>query len=135
MRFARPLVVALFVLVMAVTPLSAITSGGIFETWLPGYYSATHDRPRYRVVLADETGLVRALSPGQSAKRSPTVFVATWFSCGHSTLRLSRSKTGAVLKNETVEPVCWSWDVRTHSAALHLWAPVEITTVGFDSYE
>ncbi len=135
MRFARPVLVAFLVLLFAVTPLSAHLSGGTFETWLPGYYSATYDRPRYRVVLFDGTGLVRAVSPGESAQSSPTVLVASWFSCGNSVLRFGRTPTGLVLKDETVELSCGISGALSHSAAIHLWTPVDASTVQVERAE
>jgi hypothetical protein len=60
MRMARTqtFAVGLFIVVMALTPLSAITSGGIHETWIRSEYG----RAPVRVVLEDRTGLVRAIA-------------------------------------------------------------------------
>jgi hypothetical protein len=62
-RLARAAAAALLVLVVAVTPLSAVLAERYeFEVWLPGWQGVapTH------VILEDHTQLVRAISPGQA---------------------------------------------------------------------
>ena len=53
----RGLVVGVFGIAVAIMPLGGLLSGGVFETWVGG----DEYRPRVRVFVQDETGLVRAV--------------------------------------------------------------------------
>jgi hypothetical protein len=62
-RLVRGAIVASLVLLMAVTPLSAVLSGGGFETTLAGRSGVGATR----VILDDHTGLVRGIAPARPA--------------------------------------------------------------------
>lgn len=116
----RAALVALIVLLMAVTPLSAFLSGGRHETWLPGYGS----QARTRVVLLDHTGLVGAISPGDSrAESSPKTLSVTWHACGGgSTLTFGPYEGGFEVADQEFSS-CWfgSW----RALAIHLRTPID----------
>lgn len=137
-RFARPFAVALFVLVMAVTPLSAITSGGVFEIWLPGDEHVTPTR----VALHDTTGLVRFISSAHSAPNGVsnpngdqrTLQVGWIGGCDdpRTTLTFTSGGPGYRLTEQT-ESHCWLMIGIWRSVTILLWAPVDASTVEFVS--
>lgn len=143
MRFARSALVALLVLLFAVTPLSAFLSGGNFETWLGGSY----DRPLVRIAITDHTGLVRQVTRAEIDSRGggPVInpegnrrvlVVQVWGACGDFGVRMSfhKSSDGYVLhqKNQRFG-FCLSGMWGHGSVALILWAPVDAATVRLDS--
>ena len=138
-KFARAVLVALLVLLMAVTPLAAILSGGVFETSLPGEGSGYPSRPRVRVLLYDQTGLMRAIAPAnpdQQDAPNPRVLVVEWTGgCGDFITRLTfrRTDDGFVIEERTEESGCMFLIGYGRAVALHLWAPVDQSTVRFES--
>ncbi len=144
MRFGRPLVIAAFVLVMAVTPLSAFTSGGTFETWLPGHGDGYGRNPTVRVLLEDHTGLVRAVGPGEAQRLDgPTnpggntrVVVVQWLGgCGDSLARLNLDRVGGgyLIEQRTDRSGCSLLIGFYRTVAISLWAPVDASIVEFVS--
>lgn len=131
-RLGRAALVALLVLLMAATPLSAILSGGTFETWLPGFQSDAYTRPRTRVVLLDHSGLVRALTPAaERAETTPMALAVSWYGCGHSTLTFDRTDDGFLLAEQGLFVNCMMFgDWR--SVVIHLWSPIDPSTVEID---
>jgi hypothetical protein len=137
----RPAAIALFVLVMAVTPLSAFVSGGVFETWIPA-----HDgRARVRVVLQDQTGLVRAInasfdfdaSRATDAMPDQRVLLVSWYGdCGQEyglNLTFERDDPGYLVRTHA-EALWCSFDPPGYGTiAITLWAPVDAATVRFEA--
>jgi hypothetical protein len=140
-RFFRPLLIALFVFLMAVTPLSAITSGGVFEIWLaPDPYT-----PPVRVVLKDHTGLVKGLgsAPSQAgvhelvSNRGSDLTLLTvaleGSHCDYMTrLTLYRSGDGFVIRTQADGAWCVSGLV-VRELSISLWAPVDASLVVLES--
>jgi hypothetical protein len=126
-RLARAVLVALMVLLMAVAPLSAFLSGGVHETWLPGYGIGT----RARVALLDHTGLVRAIAPRDGrTESSPTTLAVSWYGCGGSTLTFDRTREGFALEEQHVGSCGISFAV-TYSLHIHLSYPIDPESVDF----
>lgn len=141
MRLGRYFASALFVLVMAVTPLSAITSGGIHEAWIGSEYG----RGPVRVVLEDRTGLVRAITavsfgrsyPQLSNASDPRVLFLNWGTdCPAYQLNLTfwASPGGYTLEAAENSLTCSFFDrSRAGTIAISLSHPVDAATVWFVS--
>jgi hypothetical protein len=146
-KLVRAAAVALLILVMTVTPLSAVLSAGHFETWLPSWDMS--GRASARVVLDDQTGMVRAMSPGLAAGPGDLdtvvnpggnrwVLVVTWgdSSCVRDVhLGLRPFEGGYVLDQRTTARSCGYLDLRGYSVAIHLWSPVDASLVDFVSLD
>ncbi len=146
MRFVRPLVIALLMLLVAVTPLSALIAPGEFEIrfrpegprnpwWDPGDNGFT-------VRLLDRTGLARGLGVAPPRRGLPDpitnygadgrTLVVRWdgASCDDLTnLTLERAVGGFVIRERTHEGGCFMGTGAYHSVAIPLWAPVDASTV------
>jgi hypothetical protein len=145
-RFVRPLVVALFVFLMAVTPLSALMSPGEFEIRFspvgqgnPRWTAASHG---FTVRLLDRTGLARglALPPPHQGLSAPVTnngadgraLVVRWdgSSCDDlANLTFERTGDGFVIHERTHEFGCFAGSGALHIVAIPLWAPVDAATV------
>ena len=140
----RGAAIALLAIAMAVTPLSVVLSAGRFETWLPAW--DMQGRASAHVVLDDQTGMVRAVSPGRAGRLNSVanpggdrnVLVATWgdSSCVRDALLgLRPSDGGYVLDQRTTARSCGFLDLRDYSVAIHLWSPVDASLVDFVSLD
>jgi len=144
-RLARLAAVVVLVLAMAITPLSVVLSAGRFETWLPSWDMS--GRASARVVLDDQTGMVRAISPAGPAAGpgdldtvvnpggNRWVLVVTWgdSSCVRDAhLGLRPSDGGYVLDQRTTARSCGFLDLRGYSIAINLWSPVDANSVTFE---
>lgn len=137
-RLGWAVAVALLILVIAVTPLSAFLSGGVFEIWLPGDQFIT----RTRVVLEDHTGLVRGIAPaypdqmddGVSAlgRDGRTLFVQWMGGCGDplTVLTFDRADVGYRI-DERTEHHCMFLIGIGHAVTVSLWSPVDAATLTF----
>lgn len=137
MRFGRPFAVAAFVLVIAVTPLSAFTSGGIHEAWIGSQYG----RGPVRVVLGDRTGLVRAITTVSLDRTYPRLVNAddrrtlllNWYgrcSAYQLNLTFSPAPSGYTLAVEENSLTCSFFDpTKAGTIAITLWHPVDAATV------
>lgn len=142
-RFVRGSTVVFLVLAMAITPLSVVFSAGRFDTKLPG---GLLGRAFVSATLVDETGLVRAISPGPGgAEGSPVnpggdkrVLTVSWVGgCGDQgvTLTFGRSATGYAITERTFEWGCSFLMIGIwRSVAIYLWSPVDAATVTFESH-
>lgn len=144
-RFARTLIIGMFIFVIAVTPLSAFTSGGLFETWLIGDGHGYGSNPTVRVVLEDHTGMVRAIGPASAQRRDAAedraaktnVVVVTWIGgCGDQTahLTMDRAEDGYLIRERTDGWGCGLSIGYGRSVAITLWAPVRASAVQFIPY-
>ena len=125
-KLARAALVAVLILMLAVTPLSAILTG-THETWLPGYGV----RPRVRVVLLDQTGLVQGISSAADrAQSAQSRLVVSWYGCGHSTLTFDRADGGFLLTEHEVLPCGFFGNWR--SLLIHFWSPIDPSSVAVD---
>jgi hypothetical protein len=113
---------------VAVMPLGGLFSGGVFETWVGG----NQFRPPVRVLVHDETGLVRAaigMSEDRSVGKSPmAVTVPISGDCGTRVVHLAFRHTSSdyVIQQRNDGLGCvffdlWGWG----SVSLMLWAPVD----------
>ncbi len=139
-RLARAIAVALLILVIAVTPLSAFLSGGVFEIWLPGDQFIA----RTRVVLEDHTGLVRGIAPaypdriddGVSALGSDrrTLFVQWMGGCGDplTVLTFEGADVGYRIVERTEHHCIFDLGIG-RAVTVSLWSPVDAATVTFAS--
>lgn len=143
-RLVRGSAVALLVLAMAVTPLSVVFSAGRFETWLPSWDGFSHGS--LHVALNDQTGMVRAITPGRSGALDQVVnpgantyvLEVSWLGgCSDRDVQLSLfgSPGGYTLTERT-----FGWGCPLHiglgrSVAILLWSPIDAATVTFDSSE
>ncbi len=135
---ARAVVVALLILVIAVTPLSAFLSGGVFEIWLPGHQFIT----RTRVVLEDHTGLVRGIAPAYSGRpndgvralgRDGRTLIVQWMGgCDDplTVLTFDRADAGYRIVERT-EHRCMFLIGIGRAVSVSLWAPLDAATVTF----
>jgi len=127
--------------VMAVTPLTAFTSGGQFETWLIGEGRGYGSNPTVRVLLEDHTGLVKAIGPGYSQRlnqgASPAktnVVVVSWFGgCGDfiAHLTMDRANDGYLIRERTHRLGCGLMIGYFRSVAITLWTPIDAAKVTF----
>jgi hypothetical protein len=142
-RLVRASAVALLVLVIAVTPLSAFLSGGRHETRLPGSTLMSGATPWVNVVLQDETGFVRSIAPASSeglgSVHNPDgnhmALVATWFGgCGDRTVHLSFARDGDRfrLTERTDRFGCPFMIAVGRSVLIVLWSPITAADVDFD---
>jgi hypothetical protein len=131
-RLAPAALVALMVLLMAVTPLSAFLSGGVHETWTGGYQSESYHRARTRVALRDQTGLVRAVTPAkEGAVSTPWAMRVDWYVCGGgSTLIFERSAEGYLLREQPPTLSCFFGEYR--SVLIHFWSPIDASRVALE---
>ncbi len=142
MKVARAVVLAVLILLMAVTPLSALISPGHFEVQF-----AERDRlsgHRVTVTLDDKTGLARGLSAWTDSRVGDGVapssdgrilVVNLTGGCGTYLIELAfeRASTGYVLRERTHESGCSFLILVGWTVAIHLWAPVDASTVEFVS--
>lgn len=141
MRLARAAVIAVLLLVTAVTPLSAFLSGGSFETWVGGAY----ERPLVRITLRDHTGLVRQFTRA-GLDRAPDVsnpngnqrvlLVSVWGGCADYWVHLDFrwTENGYVIRQHNHEFGCPFFALIGHGGvALTLWSPVDASDVRLDS--
>jgi hypothetical protein len=136
-RPVRVLGVAVLVLAVAVMPLGWLLSGGIHETWLPGEGSGLPHMPRMRAVLIDQTSLVRFITDAVvEARSAPTgmtsTLVVTWLGgCGdyQANLVFARDGDGFVLRQRTESHGCPFLIGYRRGVALHLWTPIDVSTV------
>lgn len=126
----RGIAIALFVLVMAITPLSAFTSGGFFETWTSDGFGQS-----IRVTLNDHTGLVRAIAPrlSESASQDPRVLTVDLVAgCGGywANLDFRRLAEGYVVEHRVDRIGCPFLNLVGYGGvAITLWAPLDVSTV------
>lgn len=140
-KITRAVAIAVLVLLMAVTPLSAFLSGGNFETWVGGSYG----RPIVRIGLTDHTGLVRQVSRAEIEGGGPVqnpggnqrvLVVDVWGGCGDYAVHLQfrRVEQGYLIRQRNSDLGCPFLDLLGHGAvALALWSPVDAATVRLES--
>ena len=143
-KLVRAAAVALLILVMAVTPLSAVISSGQFGFRWPG--GAFHTS--VQVLVADHTGLVREVSVAPSpagayvAVSNPglnwrvLIVSVDGSSCDRGIqLVLDRTVDRYVIRERTVEGHCVLGTGFERSIALYLWSPVHASIVDFVSLD
>ena len=144
-KLVRAAAVALLVLVMAVTPLSAFLNGGRFETSWPG------DRLHgpVLVLLDDHTGFVKGVSPAPASpgvrngvtnlNSDPRVLSVSveGSSCDHVIrLEFARTDTGFVVRERTEEyGFCVIGMGAAWPIAIVLWSPIDASVVAFVSLD
>lgn len=146
MSLRRAAVIAVLVLLMALTPLSAVLSGGVFETWLPGSGRGISHNPLVRVVLEDRTGLVRTIGPGHydghldsdivDPPGTQMTLIVNWLGgCGDHIAYLTFESFGEGYRiQERTEAWGCGFDVGySRTLAIGLWAPIDASTVQFVS--
>lgn len=146
MRFARAVAIALLVLLMAVTPLSALVTPGEFEVRFArdGYAHAWFQPSDFgfTVRLADRTGLARGLSaapPRRGVYDAVTnygvdgrmlIVTLEGASCDHLTrLTFERTVGGFLIRERTERFGCFIGMGMSHTLAIHLWSPIDASTV------
>lgn len=141
-KLARAAAVALMVLALAVTPLSVVLSGGRFETWVPTWDGFAHGS--LHVTLSDQTGMVRAITPGRSNVLDEVVnpganryvLEVSWLGgCSDRDVQLNlfASPGGYTLTERTFGWGCSLMIGLGRSIAIQLWSPVDAATVTFKS--
>lgn len=140
MSLRRAALIAVLVLLMAVTPLSAVLSGGAFDVWL-----GNDGRGPVRVTLEDQTGLVRLVvgvstgnlggvsNPGGNQRLLSVNLVG---GCGDYWIHLtfSRAAGGYRIDKRTDEFGCSFLNLEGHgTVVMSLLAPVDASTVQFRS--
>jgi hypothetical protein len=134
----RALLVAGLAVAIAVTPLSSLLNGGVFETWLPAEYG----RGPVRVLLHDGTGLVSAAVTYSASDMSsigdragdPRLLVVPWGACGaQADLTFSMTGDGYAIAAPLAESGWCSWFVGSANGitVLTLRAPVDASAVEF----
>jgi hypothetical protein len=143
-KLVRAAAVALLILVMAVTPLSAVLSAGHFEAWLPTWDGFDHTS--LKVTLDDQTGMVRAITAARSGELDRVinpgdnryVLVVSWLGgCSDrlATLSFRVSGAGFVLVERTMRWGCPLLIGLGRSVAIHLWSPVDASLVDYVSLD
>lgn len=138
--FVRAAVIAVFVLVIAVTPLSAITSGGHFEYRYPA--RGMFDPLGHRVTLDDRTRLAAGIGPAQPGGRDGVTNLAgsgnwllvEWSAGGcdtTSSLLFERSGAGYQLTVTSGGRTCAFLSLMTYAIVVRLWSPIDASTVEF----
>ncbi|MEO6350028.1 MAG: hypothetical protein ABIP53_05190 [Candidatus Limnocylindrales bacterium] len=138
MRFSRPLAVALFVVAMAVTPLTAATSGGHFEYRYPA--RGAMDSFGHRVVVLDRTGMVAGIGPAGSEHagrvsnigNSGNWLGVNWSAGGCETdSRLVLVRVGVRYRIDVTSGGvgCGFLNLTGYSIVLKLWSPIDAATV------
>lgn len=145
MKLARAAVVALLILFMAVTPLSALIAPGEFEVTFTTEYASDRE---FTVRLADRTGLVRGLAA--AAARPGIQDAVTNFgvdgrmlivevegsSCDYlAHLTFERAIGGFLISARTEGFSCVFGTLSSHVVAIQLWAPVDASTVILEQSE
>lgn len=141
MTFARPAVIALLVVVMAITPLALMFRPAYFDVVFPGYgFQET-----LHVTLEDRTGLADGMSSGldqrmvdpvQNLAGNPNVLLALVSddSCTTSTwLTLDAAGTGYHLEAQMAKGSCAIGTGSHQSVAIHLRLPVDAAGVLYES--
>lgn len=140
MKFARATVVAVLILLMAVTPLSALISPGHFE-----FAYASRDAlsgHRLTVELEDRTGLVRGFGPAfqlpgmfdgvSNQGDDESVLLVSWgHGCGAylTQFTFDRAPDGYIVRERTLESGCPYMILIGHAVAIRLWMPIDASTV------
>jgi hypothetical protein len=140
----RASLIAVLVVLLAVTPLSAIFRPAYFEVVFPGSgFVAT-----LRVVVDDRTGLVAGVSqvdfspvvdegvsngPGENGR---SLFVTLFGGCGDrlAWLTFDRADNGFVIEERTTRYGCGFLIGISRTVVLQLRAPVDASTVKFESF-
>ena len=141
-RLARVAAVGLMVLAMAFTPLSTVFSAGMFETWLPSWDVSS--RTLVHVVMHDQTGMVRAITAGRSDELDVVtnpggnryVLEVSWLGgCSDRAVELTlrRSGAGYALDERTIGWGCPLDIGLGRTVAIHLWSPIDASTVTFSA--
>ncbi|MGI8928907.1 MAG: hypothetical protein ACR2H0_05520 [Candidatus Limnocylindrales bacterium] len=141
MKVARALVIAVLVLLMAVTPLSALIAPGEYDVRFAGHGSWD---PGFIVHLSDRTGLVRALTvaprrlgvfdpiTNYSSDGKILIVELEGSSCDYRAhLTLDKAGTGFRLHTTTQSFGCVIGSGRYTDVAFHLWTPIDASTVEF----
>jgi hypothetical protein len=140
----RAAMIAVLVVLLAVTPLSAIFRPAYFEVVFPGSGSVA----TLRVVVDDRTGLVAGLSrvdfsplidegvsngPGENRR---ALFVTLFGGCGDrlAWLTFDRGDGGFVIEERTTRYGCNFLIGLSRTVVLQLRAPVDASTVEFESF-
>jgi hypothetical protein len=141
LRLARAGVVALLILFMAVTPLSALIAPGEFEVTFTTENALDRE---FTLRLADRTGLVRGLAV--AAARPGIQDAVTNFgvdgrmliveiegsSCDYvAHLTFQRALGGFQISARTEGFSCGIGTGSSHVVAIHLWAPIDASRVEF----
>ena len=141
MKLARAFVIAVLVLLMAVTPLSALITPGQFElTFADADLLSGH---RLSVTFADRTGLVRSMAPAAATNSDSvtnwgtdgrTLIVSWGHGCGgyHTELVFEHAGSGFALSEQTYHWGCGFLILTRHAVAIHMWAPIDASTVVFE---
>ena len=138
---ARAALIAILVVLLAVTPLSAIFRPAYFEALFPAEGIAVP----LRVVLDDRTGLAAGFGPVEAVRSGDGVenpagnrralIVSISGGCGdHQTwLTFDRSDDGFRIEARTSRWGCGFLILLTRDVVIHLRAPVDASTVEFES--
>jgi hypothetical protein len=139
MRVLRPIAVALFVLAIAVTPLTAVTAEGHFEYRYPPRHAM--DLFGHRIVVDDQTGMVAAIGPTgpdccsgsvSNLGGSGNTLVVEWLAGGcdaYSQLVIRRSAVGYTIDITSGGRTCPYLDLRGYAILLKLWSPIDAASV------
>ena len=134
---ARAALVALFVALLAAMPVTSSMTSPVHEVWLPGEGTGFSSMPRLRVYVHDQTGLVRAVSAArEDATSDPRRVVVGWLGgCGdwRTDLYFNRQAGGYRVDERTAEAGCAFLIGYQRTVVLHLWSPIDPTTVLVDS--
>lgn len=148
-RFARAALVALLILFMAVTPLSALIAPGEFEVrFRPDGFSNHWFEPTglgFTVRLRDRTGLARGLAVAVQPRGvyddgvtnhgvEGRMLLVHWegSSCDVLTyLTFERDVNGYLIRERTNDSSCVMGTGMSHTVAIQLWAPVDASNVRF----
>lgn len=130
---------------MAVTPLSALIAPGQFELTFAD--ADLLSGRRLSVTFVDRTGLVKSMASAASSIPSAansgavtnlgtdgrTLIVSWGHGCGgyHTELVFERVGSGFLLSEQTHDWGCGFLILVGHAVAIHLWAPVDASTVKF----
>jgi hypothetical protein len=127
-KASRVLAGGVFAIAVAVMPLGALFSNGVFETWVGG----DEYRPRVRAILQDETGLVRAVIGHSDNADGPygrlALGVPIWGGCGARVVHLTFRDTGNEyeINQRNDESGCSFLNLVGYGRiTILLWAPVD----------
>lgn len=134
---------AVLVLLFAVTPLSALIAPGEFEVRSAPFLWGR----AFTVRLMDRTGLARGLAVAAQPRGvyddgvtnhgvDGRMLIVHWegSSCDYLTrLTFERAVGGFVIRERTERSSCFIGSGRSSTVAIHLWAPVDASTVRLES--
>lgn len=142
MRRPRTLAIAVFAVAIAITPLSAVTSGGHFEYRYPA--TGLFDWFGHTVAVDDRTGLIAGIGPAHPTALGSVANVAhsgnwllvEWSAGGcdsHSRLRFEGVDVGYLIVVTSGGRRCSFLSLTSYALVLKLWSPVDAENVSLES--